>query len=237
MALFPTPQESTFWFEFSGLTDGGLWVDSGPAGLHAQPQAGFTAPAYGLGRTSRGKGYATFTGAANCYATLPLRFYDVAPTGEYTWVISSGGNTASGAIQRFFDAYNGGGGGVNRGIASGTWTTVTYQFHGYGTATAAYSGAGGGSVPIYDPTSTTSRVYAVATAPKRWQDRVQGLAVWSVGDYNPVVYDTAIFPHIGCDAAGGSLLIARTYFLALFPFVFTDAEAKAMSDWLRNSGM
>lgn len=231
---FPGPQDATFWYNFESLTDDNKWTDQSKNALHATPQAGFSSPAYGLSRTIRGKGYATFTGAANCYATLPLRFYDVAPTGEYTWVISSSGNTASGAIQRFFDAYNGGGGGVNRGIASGTGTTATYQFHGYGTATAAYSGAVGGSAPIYDPTSTTSRVYAVATAPKRWQDRVQGPAVWSVGAYNPVVYDTAIFPHIGCDAAGGSLLIARTYFLALFPFAFSHQQAQAMSDWLRD---
>ena len=84
----PGPQDSScvFWHDFEELTTGNLWRDKSRNGLHATPQAGFTAPNYGLARSAKGKGYANLTGAANAYATLPLRFYDVAPTMDLTVV-------------------------------------------------------------------------------------------------------------------------------------------------------
>lgn len=229
MSLFPGPQESTFWYDFESLTDNNLWKDQGPHSLHATPQAGFSSPAYGLSRTIRGKGYANFTGAANVYATLPLRYYTVAPTQPYTFVcvyeptskvtvvafsaLSVLGGSFYG-IQLYCDSAHAAG---NRLVHHPMTGTAVLQ--------AIYT----------DTVASVTQTWVVtnAQAQSAWESRV-GKVTARAGAYAPLVHDAAASVCIGSNSAGGELLRSRLYFLALFPFVFTDAEAKAMSDWLRN---
>ena len=229
MALFPGPQQSVFWYDFEGLTDGNLFQDLGPYGLHATPQAGFVAPNFGLARNAHGKGYANFTGAANVYATLPLRFYTVAPTLNMTLVLCAqhGAQALNG---RAFNARTG-----TSGFHAYFITTERINVLLYDAGAAATQFFDNADVPFTNRLHTSiyscDKVAAAAAIGARvWHDR-NGSAAFSAGNANPINYDVALIPSIG-SAGAASYFIGRMYWLILFNFVFTDSEAKAMSAWL-----
>ena len=229
MALFPGPQQSVFWHDFEGLTDGNLFKDLGPYGLHATPQAGFVAPNYGLARNTHGKGYANFTGAANVYATLPLRFYNYAPTAQYTYVLVAQ-HDATGAGGFVFYCRNGG---ATRGMflyhnAAQRLNSISYDATGGNTQLGDAA-----DVPLSPRTRTSlysmNRPWVMGTI---WHDRVAFAPAWGGGVTTGIAYDTAVVPTIGAQSGPANYFVGRMYWLILFPFVFTDSEAKAMSAWL-----
>jgi len=210
------------------LTANNLWADRSRNGLHASPQAGFAAPNFGLSRSARGKGYATFSGAANAYATLPLRFYDVAPTTNLTLVLAARHITPA-INARLFNARTG-----------------VQGFHSYYSSTErgtilAYDG-GGAASQVLDTTDvpftsqTKVSIYTLAktlSAGYVWQDGVGRTATWA-GNTNAIAYNTALVPIIG-SAGAAAYFVGWMYFLALFSsWIPNDREAKALSQYLRD---
>lgn len=234
MAIFPGPDKSVFWFDFEALTSDNLWVDRGPYQLNTAPQAGFAAPNYGLAKSAHGKGYCDFNGGPFRYGNLPARFFTNAPTGRHTWVYVCDRFTINGVTQRFFDCTNLGGGGINRGIANGVWMGGPSQliYCCQGGAPTEYVASTGPIYPSLAGAGSSAVVFTIEEAPKVWWNRRPGNCAWGVGSYGSPVYDATMIPRIGADQAGGNLLTCRLFFLALFPFVFSDSEAKAMTDWL-----
>ena len=225
---FPGPQQSVFWYDFEGLTTDNLWPDRGPYGLHATPQAGFASPNFGLARNAHNKGYANFTGAANCYATLPLRFYTVAPTMDWTLVLVAQ-HTAPTASRRLFSCRNGG---ATRGFDMQYPVAERISTDVYDAAGAWSQIVDTANVPLTARTHTS--IYSMlksGTSTLIWHDRVGRTATWA-GTANAIAYDTAVVPVIGGFPGGAALATLRMYWLILFPFVLTDSEAKAMTDWL-----
>jgi hypothetical protein len=229
MAIFPGPQDSVFWHDFESLTDNNLWKDQGPHSLHATPQAGFSSPAYGLSRTPKGKGYATFTGAANCYATLPTRFNDVAPTSFCTFVAVV--SNLSDKNHRVFSSWNEAAGNY-RGfhyILAQTGASFVYQFKGDATLPVNIT-----SAAVWSIANTSVVVHSLNATGAAWTNRNGVPTSWAAGAFGTAVHDAAVSPCIGKLVVTPDYLVGRLYLFALFPFVFTDAEAKAMSDWLRD---
>lgn len=71
MPLFPGPDTALFYLDpNAGLTDGNLWTDSSPNGLHVTP-VGYSAPNYGISSGNRGVKYISFNGSTQ-YGNLPL---------------------------------------------------------------------------------------------------------------------------------------------------------------------
>jgi hypothetical protein len=233
---FPGPDSSlcVFWHDFERTDDTGLlWYDRGPNKLHATPQAGFAAPNYGLGRTARGKGYASFTGAANVYATLPLRFYDVAPTVSYTWVVVL--RPTSTANQYICSCDNLGGGGINRGI-------ILYR-GGAPQSMNAYSCQGTAVLPVVQQTlggmsplsDVRVGIVSVAAAPASWGHGVQFASSWTAGSVGPVVYDTTRLFAIGASVGGGNYTVGQMFALILYrDYIPSHAEAVSMSRFWRD---
>jgi hypothetical protein len=232
MALWPGPDKSVFWFDFEGLTDGNLFKDLGPYGLHAAPQAGFASPNFGLARNAHGKGYALMTGAANRYATIPTRFYNYAPLREHTWVAVVGSMTINPAgFSRIFSCESLG---------------ANYYGLAFGPNMAADPGfllAAQCKGPVsFDRSQTPASSLALprdsvvvqsnATGPQGMIQRVGVTTTWTAGAFGTAAYNTAVVPCIGQLASGGSFFLGRLYFLALLPFQLTDSEAKALTDWL-----
>ena len=224
--LWPGPQQSVFWYDFEGLTDGNLWADKGPNGLHATPQAGFASPNFGLARNAHNKGYANFTGAANVYGTLPLRFYNYAPViGNMTLVVVAQ-HTIPTINCRIFNARTGAEGMFCYYVTAETMNILAYDAGGVGTqlfdaANVPLTGRTRASIYALGKTGSTGYI---------WHDCVQRTVTWG-GNTNPIAYNLALVPSIG-SAGAASYFIGRMYWLILFPFVFTDSEAKAMSAWL-----
>ncbi len=225
MTQFPRPEQSVFWFSFESLTDDNKWKDSGPNGLHATLQAGFSAPAYGLAKNNKGKGYVNFTGAATVRASLPFSFYQHAPTTDFTIVVSAQHTnppvlnsrifTVQGAALGFFVYFN---------------ATTTLNVN-------CTSGAGSqwfdtSSVNFYTKTTSIYSVSRLSGTGRIWHDRNQSAGTWA-GATTSLLYDASIVPMIGGTIAEQNFS-GRMYHLSLFPFVFTDSEAKTMSDYLRD---
>lgn len=229
----PGPQdpECVFWHDFESLTPGNLWRDQSRNGLHATPQAGFVAPNYGLARTSKGKGYANFTGGANVYATLPLRFYDVAPTDALTFVLAFR-HVTTGGFQRFFSCLDAGN---TRGITYRYLTNerlycTTYDAGGVGTTVTDTA-----DVPL-----TSQTVVSIISLRKSvpfgaaWYNGRQATENVA-GSINLNAYDATVVPTIGASLTGGSRIVGDGYFLALFrDWIPNNREAQALTSYLRD---
>jgi hypothetical protein len=227
----PGPSDSScvMWFDFEELTPTNLWKDQSRNALHATPQAGFAAPAYGLGRSAKGKGYANFTGAANQYATLPFRFYDVAPTQRVTLVFSAayGVQVANGRIFNARDA--------TRGLMY--YFFATNQLNIYCVDSGGVASQHTDALGLQYDNRTRVGVWAInrtALTSYGWQDGKQ-YSMAAVGNTNPIAYNVALVPALGGYGAGLALFVGRMYFLALFNDWFpNDREAGALSQYLRD---
>lgn len=230
--LFPTlpgPDSSlcVFWHDFSSLTTGNLWRDRSRNRLDAAPQAGFTAPSYGLARSPRGDGYVSLTGAANAYATLPLRFYDVAPTMDLTVVygIAFGTNVAN---NRIFNARNG-----TKGFMSYLITTERTNILAYDAGGASAQSTDSADVPLTNLTDVG--VLCMSKSQNQglaWHNGRPTAVTWA-SNVNPISYDTASVPVLFASGAV-SYLIGRGYFLALLAWVPNHREAQAMTSYIRD---
>lgn len=229
----PQSQECVFWHDFEELTTGNLWRDKSRNALHATPQAGFAAPNYGLARTARGKGYANFTGAANCYATLPLRYNDVAPTGPATFV---------GVFSHLTDK--------NHRVFS-SWNEAPGNFRGLHTALAqagrgsyVYQFQGGAALPVNTTAAAAWAlsdlcvvVHSINTVGSCWSTGRPLATSWVGGAFGVGAVDPTIAAAIGRLIVTPDYLVGRCYFLALFrDWIPTDREAKALSSYLRDGG-
>jgi hypothetical protein len=231
--LWPGPSDAScvFWHDFEGLTATNLWADKSRNGLHATPQAGFVGPNYGLSRSSKGKGYATFTGAANSVANLPLRFYDFAPAGDKTIVAAvtprfpdAGGHDIFGCSAFIAGSFYG-----FSLFEQRTGRSVCYHF--IGDATLPNAECNPPPQLILDDNSHTICA-AISTVPS-WT--IQGstcTATWGAGSMASCVFSTVTVPTIGVGLNG--TWSGDMSFLALFNYKFSDAEARAMSSWLRD---
>ena len=228
MALFPTPQESCFYLDpNAGLDDANNWRDLSPYQLNVLP-VGYAAPAYGIFTGPSGAKAISFNGA-NQRGTLPLRWYTNAPTTAVTVAVVARYN-APAASDRIFNATNAGGtlGFVLR-------HSVAERLHLY--CLDAVSAVTLESIESDDaPLTSRTRVSVLSARQStalRWVDRV-GRAATGSANANPVAYDVAGVPTVGAVGGGGAYFDGDLYFLGIWPRLFTDAEAKAMSDWLRN---
>lgn len=227
MALFPTPQESCFYLDpNAGLTDGNLWKDSGPHGLHVTP-VNFTAPNWGISTGPSGAKMITFNGT-NQRGTLPLRWYTNAPTTAVTVAVVARYN-APAASDRIFNATNAGGtlGFVLR-------HSVAERLHLY--CLDAVSAVTLESIESDDaPLTSRTRVSVLSARQStalRWVDRV-GRAATGSANANPVAYDVAGVPTVGAVGGGGAYFDGDLYCLGIFSRVWSDSEAKAFADYWR----
>jgi hypothetical protein len=226
MSNFPGPDKSVFWHSFESLTEDGKWRDEGPNGLHATPQAGYVSPNYGLAKNITGKGYAVFTGAANVYATLSTRFYSYAPTTSMTLILVAQHFPV--LSSRIFNARTG-----TEGIYVYLNTTETLNIVSYDAGGVLSQFMDTISVPFTNRTQTSIYVMQKSIGVCNiWHDRQQRLTGFT-GSTDPIKYNTTIVPSIG-SAGAASYFVGRMYLFALFPFAFTDSEAKAMTDYLRD---
>ncbi len=229
----PGPDDPTcvMWFDFEQLTANNLFYDRSRNGLHASPQAGFTAPAFGHGRSARGKGFCNFTGAANAYATLPLRFYDVAPTGLHTYVYAC--RTALTSYMTLFSC-------ANAGPTAGLWLAI-FSNPGVSEFVTTYITPGGVAAYVRQTTpqwtgTNVVGISTVDTVPKTTRNGSALTTTWTAGAYGAPVYDATV-PWIGRTAVFGGpyYFVGPMYFLALFrDWTPNDREAEALSQYLRD---
>lgn len=228
---FPGPKDSVFWLDpAAGLTSDNKWVDSGPCSLHVSP-VNFTSPNYGIATGPSGAKYIAFNGTTQ-RGTLPLRFYTTAPTAAFSVVCVARHNAPANLDQIFFAHNNAWTRGISLLI---TPTAERMQIRSFSAAGVASTWTDAASVPLTQRT----RVSVLSLSPTgsvgySWHDRTGVAGAFAGGTAAPG-YDAAAVPTIGAWVGGaGNFFDGDLYFLALFPFVFTHAEAVAMSDWLRD---
>jgi hypothetical protein len=223
MALWPGPTSSCFYLDpAAGLTDGNLWKDSSPYGLHVTP-VNYAAPNYGLSLGPSGAPRITFDGASQ-YGTLPLRFFNKAPGAECTFVVVA---RYSGAVQgRIFCARSAGLLGfevirVADKISMNGWDVGGTQREAIET----------NNTPLTERTRVSivsSAVGAVPPLARCWQDGA-GRAVTSAN--NGGVWTAAVdLPCVGrFSYLNIEYLAFDLYHLAIYPLIFTHQEALACS--------
>ena len=233
---FPGPDSSlcVLYHDFERLDDTGLlWYDRGPNKLHATP-VGYAAPNYGLARTARGKGYATFNGAnqwAELAGGVQGSFYAVAPSSGYTAVLVAR-HTTPVALARIFNCRNGA---ATRGIGI-RYLAVDQML-------AAAWDAGGVATQINETAAiqyvsrTRVSIYAMAKTAGTasiWHDTVQVAATFA-GNTNPIAYDATVVPTIGSLTGGGNPFTGTMYALILYrDYIPSHAEAVSMSRFWRD---
>lgn len=239
--MLPSLQEAVFCFDAeNGLTADNRWRDSSKNGLHAQPQ-NYVAPSYGFSRGPSGAARVTFDGATQRW-TLPLRFWDYMVNGhpEYTFAVAARWNTSTGG-DRIFDA-------------SDAALVRRFDIRSSSTGSAErlmviVSDAAGVTHVVYDATDVplTSRTrscvfsvrYNAAAAPVAWNNLYDGgirpgyLTSATIG--YPRAFDRTAVPTVGTyPTAGGGFFDGDIYYLALWPRIFSNAEAVDMSAMLRD---
>lgn len=225
--LWPGPEKSCLYLDpAAGLTDGNLWKDSGPYGLHVTP-VGYAAPNYGLSLGPSGAPRITFNGA-NQYGTLPLRFYATAPVGAFTAVCVARHNAPANLDQVFFAHNNGWTRGISLLI---TPSAERMQIRSFDAAGAVSTWTDAASVPLTQRTRVSIlSLSQVGSSGRSWHDEV-GVAGAFAGSTNPIAYDAAAVPTIGAWVGGaGNFFDGDLYFLGIWGgIVFTNSEAKAFS--------
>jgi hypothetical protein len=223
----PNYQDACFVLDPSaGLNAANQWVDSGKFGLHITPGAALVAPNYGLAINTKGTPYINFTAAANCFGTMPLRFYDNAPTNPYTWVAVYQHNSVSDGT-----------------IFSCNGTTGGNEY-----GTVVYARCAGNSLSLYNQLATAANpridiaqlsgaytrcvVGVVAATPRGVQRSIGTTASW-VGAWGTPIYDTTVAPRIGWGYAPsfGIGYNGRLYHLSLWPFEFSFSTARDVCRW------
>lgn len=223
---------STFFYRCRGVdVVGGVpyMVDSGPHRLHAA-MVNFTAPAYGVVTMPSGRPAIQFDGTTQ-YATLPLRFYDDAPTTELTFVAQirhespvtndylfyATSAAAKGSRWRYYT------------VASPDGRMTIDWYGAAATLSLAYETTNRGMIPRVQ--TMIHGMNVVSLGQLSLSDRLRTITAFAVAGGGPVVWDPAEVPiimgRVGVSYTGGTLLT-----LGLFPWLFTDAEAKYMTDLL-----
>lgn len=233
MAIFPTYQQAIFALDpAAGLNVANQWKDSAPSQLDITPNANFVAPSYGIGNGPSGAPKINFNGTNQCgamSAAVAARFFTIAPSGPMTAVVVARHN-APAISDRIFSCTTAA---STRGFNVSMSTAERLQF-------ASYDAGGllGQYVVEADNAPLTSRTRVTilgfnGLAFYRWVDRDGRLAVGG-GNGNPIAYDNTVLPIVGAHIGGAALFFdGDLYFLGFWPFVFSDQEAKAMSDYWR----
>lgn len=234
MAIFPTYQQACFALDpAAGLNASNQWKDSAPYQLDVVP-VNFVAPGYGITQGASGAPYILFNGTTQ-RGTLSIageaaRFYAVAPTTQGTVAIVAR-HTAPAATDKIFSCENVG---ATRGINVSMNTAARIQFYGYDAA---------GALTFYpyepddSPYESRTRVTILSgrctdAFAARWVDRqgrTPGYAI--AASPGPIAYDAATIPTVGCRPDGFHFFDGNLYFLGIWPFVWSDSEAKAFSDY------
>lgn len=228
--LFPGPERSCFWLDpAAGLTDGGLWKDSSPYGLHVTP-VGYASPAYGISTGPSGAKRITFNGAQQ--GDLPLAFWASFPSAAATWVMVARHTAAANGERIFFARSGAPFNGMELIVAPGNRLRVNGYSAGNNTGCVHTA-----DVPLAGRTRVTILSCTAPTAARiigGWTDR-DGVAMTDVAGAGVSAWGSSVgtVPNIG-SAAGGNFWAGDLYFLALFPFIFTHSEAVAMSDFWRD---
>lgn len=227
-------RRSTFFYRCRGIDLVGAtpyMVDSGPHGLHAA-MANFVAPAYGLVSMPDGRPGIQFNGTTQ-YASLPLRFYDHAPTQEATLVLY-GAHTHIANTATPFSCDN--------NSAGGTWKGLLYQ-------TIADArlllrrGQGGAALPTVDCTAATPvpalrvMVASLASTARCHSNRAPCVTAWTTGAFGTTVFDPAIVPTIGARPILANYWQGPILTLGLFPWAFTASEAQYMTDLIQSGAV
>ena len=228
----PDPREAVFILDpEAGLTDGNLWRDSGPHGLHVTP-VNYVAPAYGIAVGPSGASYIGFDGATQ-RGTLPLDFYRWTPTNAVTAIAAFRCPTPA-VSDRIFDCTD-----ANNGIrlnvdpAAAERIRLTAMVGGvacYATATA--------NIPLTGRTRVVVASVRVsntmASGRAVWVDGVQ-IAATAAGTAAALAYTTTVVPTVGSVVGGGgNFFDDLLYYLALWPRIFSHAEAQAITAMLRD---
>ena len=215
-----------FAYDFgAGLTDGNLYRDLGPYNLGLSP-VNFVAPNYGLAQGPSGATCLRFNGA-NQYGNLPLAFWAVSPTLSATFVVVARHATALNGQRIFFARSGAPFNGLELIVAPSA--RITLNGYSGGNLTGCVHTA---DVPLAGRTRVTI-LSSVASSAVRlfggWVDG-PGVAMTDVAAGAVVTWGTspATVPNIG-SAAGGNVWGGDLYFLGLWNYVFSNAEARALS--------
>lgn len=231
MAIFPTYQQACFALDpAAGLNAANQWKDSGPYQLDCSPQ-GYAAPAYGISNGPSGAPKINFDGATQrgqMAADVMARFYTIAPTTALTFAVVARYN-APAASDRIFNCRNGA---ATRGIQLMCTTANRLIVEAYDAAGVGALTFDTADVPLAQRTRVSIMAVGGSSTTLRygWHDRV-GWAQTAFNTTGAWTYDTAVVPYIGEATGGGGRFDGDLYFLGLWPFVWTDSEAKAFSDY------
>jgi len=233
MMNLPDRREAVFILDpEAGLTPDNRWTDTGPHGLHATP-VNYVAPNYGLVTMASGAQAYSFNGATQ-YATLPLRFYDFAPTSECTFVVAARWSTP-GLGDHVFDCVTAGVGGIRISTRAGAAERLVI---------AAVNGATSCLTQETNNAPLTGRTWVAALTMRVVTTATEGRSIWLDGNSQAVTpantaatiaYNTAAVPTIGAVSGGGANYFDdRLYHLSLWPRVLTTAEICDITLHLRN---
>lgn len=233
---FPGPDSSlcVFWHDFERLDDTGLlWYDQGPCKLHATP-VGYAAPNWGLARTARGKGYATFNGV-NQSGTIPAATFNAAMGGASILTMAAVVRSNAPAINdRIFSCVAAAG----RGFGLRYFTTSQMGIDAYdGAGALGTMGENAGGM-AYDTTGRVSVMVAsfdkIKAVGRAWRDGVQN-AVTVAGATTEIGYGAAQIAQIGTWAGAANYFDGSAYALILYRnYIPSHAEAQSISRYWRD---
>ena len=198
----------------AGLTDGNLFKDSGPHGLHLTP-VNFVAPNYGLVQGPSGATCLRFNGTtqyAYMAAAAAARFYARAPTTTVT-IAFVARHVLPAAGSFVFNARDIA---TTRGLVVRYSTTEILNLRG--------QDAGGVQTNLTDTNNIplTGRTVISAYALDKtvltgliWHDG-SGRAASIAGNTNPIAYDAGTAPTMGAQPGGGGYFNGDIYFAGLW---------------------
>ena len=231
--LFPSYQQSIFALDpAAGLTDANLWKDSSPYGLHVTP-VNYAAPNYGYAVGPSGAPYIGFNGAnqrGDVLAPALARFYTALNNSSVLTVAAVVRSNAPAVNDDIFTCLAVAGRGFGlRYLTTSRMVLDTYDAGGVLSTMRETTG-------LYDTSGRTSvmllsfnKTGGIGLA---WRDGV-GEGITITGNANPIAYDAAVAPTVGCYPGGGSYFDGSLYFMGIWPMVFTDQEARNFSAyWL-----
>lgn len=219
-----------FAYDFDRQTSGGLLYDHGPLALHATAGAGAAAPTRQLG--------GSYTLDGGDYWTLPLRFYDAAPTGAHSWLVVGGSTATAAAVARVFSCWNSTAGGVDKGTLLGLDTTATNQrvraYQCQGAAAQPYT-VSAAAAP-YLMRAASCAALTVETTPRGFHDTAVASYSWGAGAIGTASYDNTLVPRIGMDPAGTNALTGQLRYLALLDGAVSTPDLLTLSQMMRDGG-
>jgi len=219
-------RKATFCYRCRGvqLVGGNPYLmDSGPHGLHAV-MTNFVAPAYGVVTMPNGRCGVQFNGTTQ-YASLPLSFYDHAPTDTMTFVWYCKFGSGLAVNEALFNCRNAG---ITAGYLFYRGNVNLLSLNGVDSLGVAQLSENPAPINGRLDIGVCSAQWAMQK--HAWWHNRQKITAVDAADRAAFLLDATFVPLIARFGAAymGMTLCA----FALFPWAFTDREAKDITDML-----